>query len=73
MKLSDLKTLIEELEAEFGDDDPVVALGTQPKYPMEAGVGGLTISDDEDGKRLVILEDGHRSYGSRSWWDNALS
>ena len=73
MKLSDLKTLIEELEAEFGEGDPEVVLGTQPNYPMEAGVGGLTISDDEDEKRLVILEGGHRSYGSRSWWDNPLS
>jgi len=73
MKLSDLKTLIEELEMEFGDHDPEVVLGTQPNYPMEAGVRGLTVSDDEDTKRLVILEGGHRGYGSRSWWDNPLS
>lgn len=43
MRLSELIEELEELAAEFGDDDPEVRFAYQPTYPLQDEVGGVAV------------------------------
>ena len=72
MKLSDLKTLIDEIEAEVGGDEDVEdILGVQPEYPFEHKIAGLTVTGNERGeKRIAILDGGQIGYAQGDLFSN---
>lgn len=69
MNVAELLDLLQDV-----DPEAEVRLATQPNYPLEAWVAGVSVGDTgpEEAEVVWILEGGSEGYASRELWEMKL-